>query len=287
VRNVRRHFRPGPPAEGYQRIVGPGDGGLKYIEMGMLRLGQAGSVYRGATGEREVGLNLLAGVIRLKVRTAGGELRFDQVGRRAHPFAGPPAMVYLPAGAEYTIEVLRGPLQAAVYSSPASHGYPPRAVPPEEVVTVRTGELNWTRLVRQGIAANVQAHRLIMGETLTPSGNWASYPPHKHDVHAPPSEQPSEEVYSFHFDRPGGYGFIRLYTPADVPDPFDETYTVCDGEVIVIERGYHPIAVAPGYRCCYLFCLAGEERNYGAWSDDPAHAWIRGAEVIVRGNELA
>jgi len=284
---MNKHFKAQTLADGYTRIVDRANSDLTQIEMGRLRLSRAGDSFRGSTEDREVGFNLLAGVIRLQVHTRdSGDHAFAPVGRRPNPFAGPPAMVYLPIRSEYTLEVLQGPFEAAVYSVPATQAYAPRVVGPEEIATVRTGELNWTRHVRQGIAENVRAQRLIMGETLAPSGNWSSYPPHKHDEQRPPFEQPAEEVYSFHFDRPQGFGFIRLYTPAGAPDAFDEAYTVCDGDVITVARGYHPVTVAPGYRCCYLFCLAGAERLYGAWSDDPEHAWLRGCETVVRGNDL-
>lgn len=37
---------------------------------------------------------------------------------------------------------------------------------------------------------------LIVVEVLTPSGNWSSYPPHKHDE-STPHEVPLEEIYYF------------------------------------------------------------------------------------------
>lgn len=284
---MKKHFKAPPLAEGYTRIVDRGNSDLTLIEMGRLYLSQVGATFRGSTGDREVGFNLLSGIIRLQVHSEAGAREFAPVGKRRNAFDGPPTMVYLPIRSEYTIEVLQGPFEAVVYSAPATQAHEPRVVGPEEIVTVRTGELNWTRYVRQGVAANVRAQRLIMGETLAPSGNWSSYPPHKHDEEQRlPFEQPAEEVYSFYFDRPQGFGFIRLYTPPSAPDPFDEAYTFCDGDVITVARGYHPVTVAPGYRCLYLFCLAGEERLYGAWSDDPDHAWLRGCETVVRGNEL-
>jgi len=49
----------------------------------------------------------------------------------------------------------------------------------------------------------LDADRLIACEVLTPSGNWSSYPPHKHDEDRPGVETPLEEIYYFEVARDG------------------------------------------------------------------------------------
>ena len=44
---------------------------------------------------------------------------------------------------------------------------------------------------------------------------------------------------------------------------------------MLLPKGYHPVVAAPGYQLHYTWVLAGEERRYGAWADDPNHAWVR------------
>ena len=44
---------------------------------------------------------------------------------------------------------------------------------------------------------------------------------------------------------------------------------------VLIPRGFHPVAACPGYTLNYSWFLAGEGRVYGAWRDDPRHAWIK------------
>jgi 5-deoxy-glucuronate isomerase len=272
--------------EGYTKIVDQANSDLNYIEMGWLRLSRQGAVYEGCTGNKEFGMNILSGTINISIHIENNaDFSFSDVGSRPNPFSGEPTMLYIPSNSKYEIKVLKSPFEAAVYSTPSTIICDPKMIMPSEVNSTRTGQLNWTRFVKLGIGVNVNAQRLIIGETLCPSGNWTSYPPHKHDELFLPFEKPSEEIYSFHFDNPGGFAFIRLYTRADAVDPFDEAYTMKDKDIITIKRGYHPIAVAPGYKCCYLFCLAGDERNYGAWRDDADHAWIRGCETIIQGNE--
>jgi 5-deoxy-glucuronate isomerase len=89
------------------------------------------------------------------------------------------------------------------------------------------------------------------------------------------NESPYEEVYFFKIKPSQGFGLQRIYTAPDDEDPFDLVYVVEDGDTVVIPRGYHPVVAAPGYELYYLWILAGEERRYGAWSDDPRHSWIK------------
>ena len=63
---------------------------------------------------------------------------------------------------------------------------------------------------------NLQA-RFSGGQTdrrggLHASGNWSSYPPHKHDVHNPPGEVDLEEFYYYQIDRPEGFAIQKVYT---------------------------------------------------------------------------
>lgn len=279
---MNRLYNAGEKKEGYVKIVDCGNSSLKYIEMGRLYLGKKDGIYEGRTGAREIGINILSGIVKLDVKVDGGAVsNFERVGSRMNVFSGSPEMIYIPINSTYTIQVVKQPFEAVVYSAPSTMELEPVVVTQGESASTKTGYLNWTRYVRRGIADNVNAHRLVMGETLNPSGNWSSYPPHKHDEWKLPDEKPSEEVYLFHFDKPEGFGFIRLYTSKDSEDPFDEAYIVHDGDVVVIDRGYHPIAIAPGYKCCYQFCLAGEERGYGAWRDDPDHHWVKKCETIL------
>jgi len=136
--------------------------------------------------------------------------------------------------------------------------------------------------VQTAVGSNVDADRLLVGETFNPPGNWSSYPPHKHDTLNPPLEAPAEEIYFFLVSPPQGWGIQRIYTAPDHPEPLDEVYVVQDGDATILPRGYHPVCAAAGYRLYYLWGIAGEERRYGAWTDDPAHAWVKAAEPLLK-----
>jgi 5-deoxy-glucuronate isomerase len=252
---------------GYTRIAG-----LKYVTFGRLFLTDGCRSYSADTDGTEVGIDIFSG--RCRVTLPGGEVQ--EAGTRGDAFSGPPAMVYIPPGSKYTVECPEGEAVLGVFAAPASGvSQPALVVPPEQAAAMNVGRDNWTRAVYTSIGENVKAAKLIIGETVNPPGNWSSSPPHKHDKHNPPKEVPMEEIYYFQIRPAQGFGFMRVYTdPADSPG-FDDAYVVEDGDTVLIPRGYHPVVAGPGYTLHYTWALAGEERRYGAWSDDPRHVWIR------------
>jgi 5-deoxy-glucuronate isomerase len=113
------------------------------------------------------------------------------------------------------------------------------------------------------------AEKIMVVEVYTPSGNWSSYPPHKHDVHAPPTEVDLDEIYYYRIDREEGYAHQRLYSQSR-----DLTLTVRDGDAVLVRDGYHPVVAGHGYNVYYLNCLAGSARALSN-TEDPKHIWVR------------
>ena len=93
----------------------------------------------------------------------------------------------------------------------------PRCWKASTVISKQVGRDNWQRTVYSALDENVPAERLLAGETLTPSGNWSSFPPHKHDRSNPPQEAVLEEVYYFRVRPAQGFGFIWTYTAPERP----------------------------------------------------------------------
>jgi 5-deoxy-glucuronate isomerase len=197
------------------------------------------------------------------------------VGTRADVFSGPPVMVYVPPQCRYEVKALSGALDLGIFSAPSNAVAPPALLEGPKVVAREIGRGNWQRTVFSALAENVPAERLLAGETLNPPGNWSSYPPHKHDRPNPPQEAVLEEIYFFRVKPTQGYGFIWTYTAPDDPEGFSTVFVVEDGDTVLLPKGYHPVVAAPGYELHYTWVLAGEERRYGAWADDPRHAWVR------------
>jgi len=127
-------------------------------------------------------------------------------------------------------------------------------------------------------------HRLVLVEVYTPSGNWSSYPPHKHDVHIVDAkgtliEADLEEVYFYKFDQPVGYAYQRVYTDERSPlhragHPIDALVRPEDNCAVLIPEGYHPVVSAAGYNCYYLNVLAGSAQSL-ANQDDPRYSWVK------------
>lgn len=270
--------------EGYNIIVSPENSELELIELGILYFPKAGMVMTKDTGEKELGINILGGRCSIKIYSEDfGNTDFNDVGQRLNPFDGLPYMVYIPTKTKFIITSISKNFEAAMYYVSTVYHGKPKMVSPNEIKCDKPGCLNWTREVRLGFGQNIEAGSLILGETLSYSGNWSSYPPHKHDEFKLPKEAPYEEVYYFRFKPQQGFCFIRLYTSKEDKQPFDKAYAVEDRDAIAIPRGYHPISTAPGYQMVYLFALAAKRgRVYGAWSDDPTHAWVKDCESIIK-----
>jgi 5-deoxy-glucuronate isomerase len=118
--------------------------------------------------------------------------------------------------------------------------------------------------------------RLVVVEVYTPSGNWSSYPPHKHDEHIVDQagnvlEADLEEIYFYKIDRPEGFAYQRIYTS---DRKIDELIMARDSHLVLSPQGYHPVVAAPGYNCYYLNMLAGSAQSLAA-TDDPDHAWVK------------
>lgn len=262
------HYPAPSPREGYQPIIDRAQAGLEYLDFGLLRLGQ-GMRHTLDFPEVEAALVILGGTCHL----TGEGFSWRDAGKRDSVFSGRATAAYLPAGSRVEVEGASRAVQIAVCTSPARPGGKPQLVTPDEVSTRTVGSGTYEREVQDIILDNVPAQRLLVGETFNKPGCWSSYPPHKHDVANLPTEVKLEEVYYFQVNPQQGFGIQRIYSPEA---GLDESYAVQDGDTVIIPRGYHPVAAAPGYTVYYLWMLAGEERVMKP-NDDPRHAWVKQA----------
>lgn len=197
---------------------------------------------------------------------------WESIGKRRDVFDGMPWTLYLPPGTSFEVTARTGCELAFCYCK-AEEQHPAKLITPDEVGVEIRGGGNATRQINAMIPPSFPAHRILVVEVYTPSGNWSSFPPHKHDVHNPPGEVDLDEIYYYKIDKPGGFAIQRVYT-AD--RKLDETITVRDGELVVVPEGYHPVSAAHGYNVYYLNVLSGSARSMAA-SDDPDHAWVKQA----------
>ena len=245
------------------------------LDFGLLVL-TAGEQISSQTGEREVLAVLLGG--RATFEAAGK--RFREVGGRPNVFAGKPHAVYLPAGVEYHVTA-EGPVQIAMTSAPSDLEAEPYVIPPDRVANGVWGAANFKRyfhhILTQIAQPDLPARRLIVGETFTPSGNWSTYPPHRHEVDDLPREAFHEEMYFFKVSPPDGFGICHYYNDQGE----EENFTVRDSTIMMAPIGYHTVVSVPGYATYYLWLLAGEHRVQ-ATEDDLTLGWVSRTVPMLR-----
>jgi 5-deoxy-glucuronate isomerase len=192
-------------------------------------------------------------------------------------FDGPTDFAYAPREAIVTIRSASGG-RFALPSAVSERRLPFRYGPAQKVPVELRGAGRASRQVHNFATPEAfDADKLIACEVITPSGNWSSYPPHKHDEEGP-TERVLEEIYYFEIadgpDEPG-IGYQRVYGHADYE--IDVLAEVRTGDVVLIPHGWHgPSMAVPGYDMYYLNVMAGPAAER-AWRicDDPAHGWIR------------
>lgn len=99
---------------------------------------------------------------------------------------------------------------------------------------------------------------MVLGEVLSYTGRWNSYPPHHH---------PQPEVYFYKFDHPSGFGVSVIG---------DEAAVIKNNSASYIPGGLvHPQATAPGYRMFYVWMIPHFENN--PWTErifEEKHTWL-------------
>jgi 5-deoxy-glucuronate isomerase len=259
--------RPTRGRSGLQVGVTPERAGWEYVGFAVRQVA-AGDTWSGRTARNEVCLVLLSGLA--DVRWSPGQRKSVRFGPRRDVFSDYPHAIYLPPGTAFELRATRH-AEIAECRSPTTKRFPARVIRPADCGCEVRGGGNATRQIIDILPPSADADRLLVCEVLTPAGNWSSYPPHKHDRHAPPVEADLEETYYYRFSQPDGYGIQRLYT-ADGRS--DRILRVADGDLVLVRRGYHPFVAAPGFDAYYLNTLAGSFRSMAA-TDDPRYAHLR------------
>jgi 5-deoxy-glucuronate isomerase len=173
---------------------------------------------------------------------------------RATPFDAPPTALYVPPRTAWWCE---GAGELGVCTAPAEGRLAPRLLDGPELST--RGEGTEERRIANILMESEDAESLLVTEVVTPAGHWSSYPPHKHDTDDLPDEALLEETYYHRLRGGSGFAFQRVFTG---DGGLDESVAVEDGDVVLVPRGYHPVAGDPRTDLYYLNVMAG-----------PARAW--------------
>lgn len=259
-----RHVLPRAASGPLRAEVTPVSAGWRHLGFELRSLAD-GEAFEGSSDGVEVALILLSGDARLSIDDQQWEVR-----GRASVFHGLPHGLYVAPGHRFGVRA-DGPVEFALGTAAAVGGLPSRLITPDDVTVEIRGGHNATRQISHLIDPG-QAEKLLCVEVYTPSGNWSSYPPHKHDVFERGVEAELDEVYHFRFDPADGWALQRLYND---DRSLDEVVVAKEGDTVLVREGYHPVVSAPGYDAYYLNLLAGDEPSWDA-RDEPDLAWVRG-----------
>ncbi len=253
------------PKNGYTPICKIGECSLKKLEFGIIEL-DGGDSLSYATADRETAFIMLEGHCDVSV----GDTKWENIGNRMNVFENRKAeSFYMPIGTECVITA-RDHIKIAVCATPVKEKTEPQVLREDHVVLKLLGEVPYQRETSFIIDGNSNAKVLTIGEAYPTEGNWAGFPPHKHDEDNMPTECIAEEIYYFLFDPEQGFGVQCLYT-AD--GEIDEAYRVQNDELVEFPYGYHTTVSTPGYKTYFLWLMAGDYQGFNR-SNDPKHDWM-------------
>ena len=247
--------------------VTPERAGWTHVGFKALRL-HAGESENIATGKRELCLVVLTGTVDVSV---DGK-KYAGLGTRESVFEEKsPAAIYVPAGKELSLRVLKDAEIALCTAPGGDKAREVRLIDPATMKRSVRGEGSNTRYVCDILPHDdpTAAHLLVV-EVITPASHSSSYPPHKHDQETPPTETQLEETYYHRLNPPQGFAFQRVYTD---DRSLDEACAVENHDVVMVPRGYHPVVAPHGYDLYYLNVMAGPHR-FWVFKNDPAHEWM-------------
>lgn len=258
---MKRHYKPNLKSC-YRHRVRASEASWQYLSFEVLAFEDEQTLAE-STGREEIAIVPLVG--RAEISYSGEN---HEVGR-SDLFRESSDIIYLPPRTDYRIAA-KGSLEVAVGRAPAEGKYPPRLIRRETMPAFIRGDANVKRGVNVLLDFPEMTERLIVYEIRPPSGNWSSFPPHRHDTRDASTYQ--EEIYYYRLSPVDGFALQRLYTR---DTDLDVTLAIADQDLVLIHEGYHPVVNAPGTNAYYLNFLAGETRQYKP-VNDPHYDWVGG-----------
>ena len=223
------------------------------------------------TCENEMVVVLLSGNYKFKSNSQN----FEITNGRKDVFKGVAHTLYIPRRTQICITARSKELDIAYGWCKSDMDYPLKLIKPEETQMVIFGGDNATRQFNDLIPPGFGCSKIVVREVYTPSGNWSSFPAHKHDERVLDSkgkvlEPVQEETYFYKFQKPEAYAIQQVYTK---DKSLDEIIRAKNNDVVLIPKGFHPVVAEHGFHCYYLNFLAGTDQCL-ANTTDPDHEWI-------------
>jgi 5-deoxy-glucuronate isomerase len=256
---LKRHYRPNLESKLLLDIT-PETAHWKYISFKVVRLSPNENI-EADTAAEEVVIVPLVGHGKLLFNGQTHELARNDLFRELTDIA------YLPPRTKYRLQATDS-FEVAIGGAPAEGKLPARIISRGEIPRAVRGGANAARGVSTLADSDELTERLVVYEIHTPSGNWSSFPPHRHDTRDNSSYH--EETYYYRFLPENGFAIQRIYTR---DTDLDVAIPVYHGDVVLIHEGYHPVVKAPGTNAYYLNFLAGDVRKISA-INDPNYDWV-------------
>jgi 5-deoxy-glucuronate isomerase len=203
-------------------------------------------------------------------------LTFDKLGNRGEDvWDGEPEGVYIPVGAKVTIICTSDDTETFIAGARYDEVLEPFDVRVDGIDLVQYGsdDTKTHRKIKHilGQKQHGKVGRLLVSELYTVGqGGWSGFPAHKHDTDRLPHETRHDETYNFRFRPKHGSGVQILQREEGVPG---EAYQLMDGSTFMIDKGYHPCAVMPGYEMYYFTILGGLSQRSLVQYFQPTHAY--------------
>jgi 5-deoxy-glucuronate isomerase len=253
----------------YHKVT-PESANWKYLnfEARTMTLGES---WEHQTQENEMVIVLLSG--NFKVESDQGN--WETINGRKDVFSGIAHTLYLPRNSNFRLEATSENLDIAYGWCKSENDFSAKFVEPENTPVVIFGGDNATRQFNDLVPPGFGCDSIVVREVYTPSGNWSSFPAHKHDERILDEEgnvlEPiQEETYFYKFQKQGAYAIQQVYTK---DKSLDEIVKARHNDVVMIPKGFHPVVAAHGFHCYYLNFLAGTDQCL-ANTTDPDHEWI-------------
>ncbi len=246
--------------------ITPNTAGWSFVGFKLFKL-KKGETLNEATKDQEVILVLIEGLA--NIRASG--IDFGELGERISVFERlPPYAVYVPHQSNWTAVALSD-LTIGVCSAPGGGDYKAQQLGPKGIELQKRGKGSNTRYI-YNIAMEDRdvAKSLLVTEVFTPSGNWSSYPPHRHDKDDFPNTTYLEETYYHRLNPPNGFGMQRVFSE---DGSIDETISFGDGDMVLVPKGHHPCAAPYGFELYYLNVMAGPIRKW-RFKNHPDYQWL-------------
>ncbi len=212
------------------------------------------------------------------VETAGDT--FAAIGTRGRDvWDGEPEGVYVPTDTGARITALTD-TETFIAGAKFAETRRPFAVRADQIDQVQYGsdDTKTHRKIKHilGAAHYDRVGRLLVSELYTVgAGGWSGFPSHKHDTDRRDGpggeivETRHDECYNFRFRPDYGSGLQMLQRVDNEPG---DAYHIMNRSTVLIDRGYHPCAVLPGYEMYYFTILGGQSQRSLRQFFQPTHA---------------